>query len=40
MDRKARLAAVATVALLCGCVSVVDQSVETRETQKKWLERH
>ena len=33
MDRKARLAAVATVALLCGCVSVVDQSVETAEIQ-------
>jgi hypothetical protein len=30
----------AAIAALCGCVSVVDQSVETRETQKKWLERH
>lgn len=33
MNRRFRVAAVATVVALCGCVSVVDRSVETSDTQ-------
>ena len=33
MNNPLRVAAVAAVAALCGCVSVVDRSVETSDTQ-------